>query len=898
MECDWTWRIADDVLVISVEVAVFLGLQKADHDPTGQGLINRIHADDRSRHAAAMRAVVRGEAELESAIRLLDIDGQYRWVFLTGHATRVDMRRVEAVQGRLQVLVPAGPASKPEAGFGSQSIRLADIWSAGVAALEDRETERALRMSAEENAFSQREFLSMVSHEIRNPLTVIFANIGMLRARAERERDQDLLQRLSTLEKSGRHLRDIVSDVLDLAKAEAGHLQADISWFDLDPLLHEIEEMGNSLTLESGVMFLLDTPPEPGRMFGDRLKLKQILLNLVSNAAKFTKNGRITLSLTDERSSVIFTVSDTGPGIPPDRLDGMFKAFSQVNGSNAPRSVGTGLGLYICDRYVRMLGGRISVSSTLGEGSVFDFALPRVSVSQAEYIPPARQDDRLVIGHTEDLGTLDPHRQIRATNEMIAFHHFEALTGMDAAGQLTPGLAVSWEPLNEAGWRFHLRKGVRFHDGSAFDAEDVMATFGRLTEFVDANNPYAAFLKPVRSVSAPDPFTLDLYTYAANPLLPIDLSHIAIIHRDHRKADSATFDSLTATNGTGHFCLKSRSGSRILHYESFPEHWAGEPQWRVLEFRLIDESGLASVSALLAGEVDLIDNVGPDQLIELRRREDVNLATCVSNRVWYLFFDQYRDSSPWITDRQGVQLSTNPLKDPRVRRAISLAIDREFIAERLMAGQGLPVGDVARPGVFGVNPALSPTPYDPATARLLLAEAGYPDGFCIVLHGSRDRSFHGATTLRAIGLMLNAVGILCKPEALPAAEFYPRAAKGEFSFGLSGWGSVTGETSYSLRLLLCTPDAANGFGGVNRGGYSNACFDALVHAAVTTMDDDARRRLLEEASAIAMSEVAIAPICARMTTWATKRGIRYNAQVHGSTLAIAAVRTAELKAGA
>ena len=837
-----------------------------------------------------MRAVLCEETPLGSAIRLEGADGHYHWVFLTGHVTRRNLGRAEAVHGRFQILVPPGGTRTAAATFGGQSIRLADIWSAGVAALEDREAERALRLSAEENAFSQREFLSLVSHEIRNPLTVIFANIGMLRARAERERDQDLLHRLSTLEKSGRHLRDIVSDVLDLAKAEAGRLQADIAWFDLDPLLHEIEEMGNALTLESGVMFILDTPPEPGRMFGDRLKLKQILLNLVTNAAKFTRKGRITLSLTDERSSVIFAVRDTGGGIPPDRLDGMFKAFSQVNSSNAPRSIGTGLGLYICDRYVRMLGGRISVTSTLGEGSVFDFALPRVSVSQAEYIPPARQDDRLVIGHTEDLGSLDPHRQIRATNEMIALHHFEALTSTDAEGHIAPGLAVSWEPIGEAGWRFHLRTGVRFHDGTAFDAADVLATFERLTEVLDANNPYAAFLKPVRSLSAPDPFTLELQTSAVSPLLPIDLSHIAIINRQHRNADSADFDSLLATNGTGPFRLKSRSGSRVLHYEAFEDHWSGRPAWRELEFRLIDESGLASVSALLAGEVDLIDNVGPDQLIELRRRDDVNLATCVSNRVWYLFFDQYRSSSPWITDRQGVQLSENPLKDPRVRRAISLAIDRDFITERLMAGQGLPVGDVARPGVFGVNPNLAPTPYDPASARLLLAEAGYPDGFSIVLHGSRDRSFHGATTLRAIALMLNAIGILCQPEALPAAEFYPRAAKGEFSFGLSGWGSVTGETSYSLRLLLCTPEASSGFGGVNRGGYSNARVDALVRDAVRTMDDDKRRLLLEEASAIAMGDVAIAPICARMITWATKRGIRYGPQVHGSTLAVAAKR--------
>jgi peptide/nickel transport system substrate-binding protein len=287
----------------------------------------------------------------------------------------------------------------------------------------------------------------------------------------------------------------------------------------------------------------------------------------------------------------------------------------------------------------------------------------------------------------------------------------------------------------------------------------------------------------------------------------------------------------------------------------------------------------------------MIDNVGPEQLIELRKRDDVALSTCDTNRVWYLFFDQFRDASPFVADRSGAPLAANPLKDPRVRQAISLAIDRDFITTRLMADSGRPVGDVAGPGVFGVNPALKPPPYDPAAARRLLAAAGYPDGFSIVLHGSRDRSFHGATTLRAIALMLNAIGVVCKPEALVASEFYARAAKGDFSFGLSGWGTITGETSYSLRMLLCTPDPVTGFGAANRGGYANPRLDALVREALTTLDDGEREVLLQEASAIAMRDVAIAPICSRRATWATKRGISYQAQADGATLGFAAKRT-------
>lgn len=881
-EADWRWLIEDDGLEAPA-LAGMLGLPP-EALPTGKALLDRLHADDLARHESAMRDSLERGVPFKCASRFCASDGRYLWVFFDATAVRDAAGHGVELVGQCHYLGDSDAIPSTDRREAVANM-LSDVWSAGVAALEDREAEHGLRLAAEENLFSQREFFSTVSHEIRNPLTVIFANIETLRFNAQRLGDEAQLRRLSTIERASQHLRDLVTDVLDLAKAEAGAMKAEFAWFEVDELLAEIAEMGQTLTGRGAVRFILETPPGTGRMFGDRLKLKQVLLNLIGNAAKFTQQGHVLLRVSDELNSVIFAVEDTGIGIPADQLEGLFKAFSQVGGSNAPRSGGTGLGLAISDRYVRMMGGRLSVASQTGQGSVFDFALPRVASARAERIPPARRDDRLVIGHTEELGTLDPHKQMRSTNAMIARHHFEALTIMDPAGRIGPGLAERWEPLGDDGWRFHLRRGVRFHDGSEFDCHDVLATFARLKKIAGGNGVYSAFLKPVTEIVTPDPFTLDMRTSVPSPLLPVDMSHVAIIQRRFQDAEGEAFDDLRATVGTGAFRLKGRAGNRMLNYEAFTGHWGGAPAWREVEFRLIDESGLASVSALLAGDVDLIDNVGPDQCHELMRRDDVALSTCISNRVWYLYFDQFRDTSPWITDRDGQPLPANPLKDPRVRRAISCAVDREFITSRLMAGQGAPVGDVAGPGVFGVNPALAPPVYDPAMARQLLAEAGYPDGFAITLHGSKDRSFHGATTLRAIALMLNAVGIRCKPEALPASEFYPRATKGEFSFGLSGWGSITGETSYSLRMLLCTPDPVRGFGGVNRGGYSNGRVDALVAEAIAEMNEERRRLLLETASVIVMADVAIAPICARRTTWAGKRGIHYIAQADGATLA-------------
>ncbi len=242
-----------------------------------------------------------------------------------------------------------------------------------------------------------------------------------------------------------------------------------------------------------------------------------------------------------------------------------------------------------------------------------------------------------------------------------------------------------------------LRRGVHFHDGSPFDGTDVLATFARLGRL---GGPYASFPQAISKVSLPEPHCLELFTETAQPLLPVDLSHVSIIHRQFQDADSAAFDQLAATLGTGPFRLRTRLGSRTLQFDGFDGYWGGQTGLEQLEFRLIDESGLASVSALLAGEVDLIDNVGPDQCLDLQRRDDVTLSTCDSNRVWYLFFDQSRDCLAF-RDRPGWPAAGPQPPAGSAGATCDLALDRPGLhTQRLMAGQGTPVGDVAGPGCF------------------------------------------------------------------------------------------------------------------------------------------------------------------------------------------------------
>jgi peptide/nickel transport system substrate-binding protein len=880
----WAWDPGSDALSVAGDISDFFGWSSDDPQLSGRRWLDRMHPDDRGRHGEALVAHLDGLTDrFECASRMLGADGTYVWVFASGVALRNGVGRAQKVIGRVRPL--SSDTGLGEGG--SLEGVLGDVWLSGVAALEERERERAIRLQAEAANRSQREFLATVSHEIRNPLSVIFAYSSLLNEAAEEQGDPSLKQRLGKIERAGKQLLDLINGVLDLSKVEAGKAELAVQEFDLDELLLEVEEMGMALSERGGNRFRLEAAADLGRMRSDRTKLRQILLNLVGNAAKFTDGGEIALRVAPDPARpehLAFAVADTGIGIPADKLGRLFKAFSQADAAVARQRGGTGLGLFICERYCRLLGGTISVESREGEGSTFEVVLPRALAEARDAAEPARAGRSLVIGHTEEVSSLDPHFVMRNTNFMLAQHVFDRLVHRDAAGRLAPGLATSWEPMGESGWRFRLRQGVRFHDGSPFDVEDVLATFRRLPRIEGSNVPYATLIKPVVGIATSDPFTLELFTGEPHPLLPIDLANIAIINRRHAESPTQAFDALEAAIGTGPFRVRRWCRQEAIQLDGFEDHWAGPPDWDSVTFRLIEDE-VASVSALVRGEVDLIDNVAPSQLAELGRDPAVQLSGCVTNRLWYLHLDQFRDQSPFVFDRKGTPLPRNPLKDPRVRQAISLGIDRAFLTQKLMLGQALPAGDVAPPGVFGANPALTAPAYDPVAAKALLAEAGYPDGFALTLHGSRDRSFHGARVCRAIALMLNGIGIACRPEALPSNEFYARAARREFSAGLGGWGSITGETSYTLRMLLAGRDEARGFGMANRGGYANAVFDALLAEAVRTLDDARRERLLQQATAVALGETAIVPVCHRISTWATRRGLRYQPQADGSTQA-------------
>jgi peptide/nickel transport system substrate-binding protein len=281
----------------------------------------------------------------------------------------------------------------------------------------------------------------------------------------------------------------------------------------------------------------------------------------------------------------------------------------------------------------------------------------------------------------------------------------------------------------------------------------------------------------------------------------------------------------------------------------------------------------------------MIENVSTPDIQRLKANKDLALFSAVSNRVIYLHLDSNRDQAPFVTDKAGKPLAKNPLKDVRVRRAMSRAINRPAIVDRIMSGAAIPAGQLLPEGFFGVSPNLKPDPFDPAGARKLLAEAGYPDGFRVTLHSPNDRYVNDEQIAQAVAQMLTQAGIDTRVEAMPSATFFTRATKLEFSLMLVGWGSGTGETSSPLRSLLATYDRDKGTGAANRGRYSNPKMDALVAQALVTVDDQKRAKLLAEACEVSMNDVGIIPLHYQVSFWGMRKGLTYVPRADEYTLA-------------
>ncbi|MFT8244658.1 ABC transporter substrate-binding protein [Roseomonas sp. BN140053] len=482
--------------------------------------------------------------------------------------------------------------------------------------------------------------------------------------------------------------------------------------------------------------------------------------------------------------------------------------------------------------------------------------------------------------------SLDPHYHALSPNYAVADMLFDSLTSFDARGRLIPRLAESWRPVSEDTWEFKLRPGVRFHNGSALTAEDVAFTVERVPTVPNSPSTYGIYTRAIRSVEVVDPVTVRMRTDGPYPLLPTDLAQIEMLDREtHSGASTDDFNSTKVAIGTGPFRVVSyRSGDRI-EYARNDEYFGDRPAWSRVNYRMITNDA-GRTAALLAGDVDFIDQVPTSDIERMRREGRVQLSEADGLRLIFLFLDHGREgSSPFVTGPDGQPLPRNPLKDLRVRQALSMAIDRPAITGRVMEGAAAPTGQFLSPGLYSFVPGLEPPAVDLDRARRLLAEAGYPQGFRITLHGPNDRYMNDARIIQAIGQMWTRIGVRTQVEAQPWAAYIARAGRHDYSAGLVGWGISSAEATSPLRSLLATITPARGWGGSNRGAYSNPALDAKLSEALRTLDDGQRERVLQDATRMAVDDVGIIPIHIQKNIWAMRRGLRHDARADELTRA-------------
>jgi peptide/nickel transport system substrate-binding protein len=484
-----------------------------------------------------------------------------------------------------------------------------------------------------------------------------------------------------------------------------------------------------------------------------------------------------------------------------------------------------------------------------------------------------------------DIPTWDIHSQNNPLGNGMQAAVYEPLFGFDRRFQIEPVLATGYQQIGPAQLRVTLRRGVKFHDGADFDADDAVFSLHRA---LDKASSFGIYTNGIERVAKVDAHTIDIFTRGPDPVLLRELTELRMMDKGwaeknnsqaprNSKAGDENFAHRNA-NGTGPFMLQSWEPEARLVLIANPNWWgraAGRPRGNVTEVVYTPlRSDAGRVEALLAGELDLVLDPPMTELARLRASPDVKVLDGIENRTIFLGMDQHRDELPG-SDIKG----RNPLKDVRVRQALYQAIDVESLVRTTMRGLARPTGALIAPQVNGwTREADRRWPYDPAAARRLLAEAGYARGFEVDFACPNNRYINDEQVCRTVAAMWSGIGVRAKLRTLPLATYFPMLQRFEASIYLLGWGVPTFDALYALRALVRSV-GAQGDGSYNVGRYSNPQMDALVERIKKETDTTTRNELIEQALLLSHRDVSHIPLYDQVVPWAMRRNVdvRYRA---------------------
>lgn len=470
--------------------------------------------------------------------------------------------------------------------------------------------------------------------------------------------------------------------------------------------------------------------------------------------------------------------------------------------------------------------------------------------------------------------SMDPHYFNLGPNNVLTSYVFGSLLRFDLALHPEPDLAVSWQVISPLVWEFKLRDGVTFTDGTPFTADDVVFTFGRIPQVLNSPSSFDFAVKPIIRIEVVDPHTLRFHTAEPQPLMPFYLTSVKIVSRKYGEgATTGDYNTGKAAIGTGPYRLTDFAVGEHATLHRNDAWWDTKPIWETVNYRLIANDASRN-AALQSGDVDVIDQVATRDVAKLRSNPQLSIISAPGQRLIYLAIDSQRQQTPFVTDLAGKPLPTNPLRDTRVRKALSLGINRDGIRDRIMDGFDVPTGQLMPAGAGGYVASIKPDPYDPAAAKKLLTEAGYPDGFALTLHGPNDRYVNDSKIVEAIAQGWSRIGIRTTVDTMPSATYFSRAVRAEFSARLTGWGSDTGEASSDLIQIVASSDPAKGRGATfDPSHYANSAIDAIIEKAVTTIDPEDREALYRQATEAVMPDMPFIPLHHQVNIWGLRKGL-------------------------
>jgi peptide/nickel transport system substrate-binding protein len=479
------------------------------------------------------------------------------------------------------------------------------------------------------------------------------------------------------------------------------------------------------------------------------------------------------------------------------------------------------------------------------------------------------------IGNQGDALSLDPHSLNESLQLSVTGNVYEPLVGRNKDLSLAPALATKWSQPTPNVWRFELRKGVQFHDGTPFTADDVIFSFQRASGDGSDMKSYTNDFKEVRKV---DDYTVDIETKAPFPILPDVISLVYMMSKkwcetngaakpvDRRKGveNTASFKA----NGTGPFRVRERQPTVKTTFARSASYW-GKVEGNVTEVVYTPIGNDATrVAALLSGEIDVMEPVPVQDVARVNASANAKAMTGPELRTIFLGMDQKRDELLYSSVK-----GKNPFKDKRVRQAFYQAIDIEGIKRTVMRGAANPTALMVGPGINGFaadqNKRL---PYDTEAAKKLLAEAGYPSGFEVTMNCPNDRYVNDGEICQAVAANLSRIGVKINLQTETKGTYFPKILRRDTSFYLLGWTPGTYDAHNAFNgLMRCVDD--KGSGQFNLGAYCNAKVDELTLKMQSETDKAKRQAYIAEASKIHQDDIGHLPLHQQALAWGVSKKV-------------------------